>query len=143
MWNRFSVVVVCLGVGLWLGLAAGSAQAQAPATQPTPAAPSSSAGATAEVKAAKGVANREPVEEGTTFAAGTTVWCWSLIRNSEGAAKHVWKKDGKAVWTANHKVASKRWTTYSRRKLNKPGSYSVDVLGADDAVLGSVSFTIE
>ena len=128
MWNRFALIFLCLG------LVAGSAVAQteAPATA-----------ATAEVKAAKGVENREPVEEGTTFAAGTTVWCWSLLRNSEGAAKHVWKKDGKPVWTANHKIRSKRWTTYSRRKLSKPGSYSVDVLGADDAVLGSVSFTIE
>lgn len=128
MWNRFALIFLCLG------LVAGSAVAQteAPATA-----------ATAEVKAAKGVENREPVEEGTTFAAGTTVWCWSLLRNSEGTAKHVWKKDGKPVWTANHKIRSKRWTTYSRRKLSKPGSYSVDVLGADDAVLGSVSFTIE
>ena len=128
MWNRFALIFLCLG------LVAGSAVAQteAPATA-----------ATAEVKAAKGVENREPVEEGTTFAAGTTVWCWSLLRNSEGAAKHVWKKDGKPVWTANHKIRSKRWTTYSRRKLSKPGSYSVDVVGADDAVLGSVSFTIE
>lgn len=126
--------LVVLGLG-------GTAAAQAPATQPSATATASEA--TAEVKAAKGVANREPVEEGTTFDAGTTVWCWSLIRNAEGAVQHVWKKDGTAVWTANLKVRSKRWTTYSRRKLSKPGSYSVDVVGADGAVLGSVAFTIQ
>lgn len=126
--------LVVLGLG-------GTAAAQAPATQPSATATASEA--TAEVKAAKGVANREPVEEGATFDAGTTVWCWSLIRNAEGAVQHVWKKDGTAVWTANLKVRSKRWTTYSRRKLSKPGSYSVDVVGADGAVLGSVAFTIQ
>lgn len=126
--------LVVLGLG-------GTALAQAPATQPSATATASAA--TAEVKAAKGVENREPVEEGSTFEAGTTVWCWSLIRNAEGAVQHVWKKDGTAVWTANLKVRSKRWTTYSRRKLSKPGSYSVDVVGADGAVLGSVAFTIQ
>lgn len=122
-----------------LGLSS-PALAQSSAKQPAPAA---SEGASAEVKAAKGVQNREPVEEGSSFAAGTTVWCWSLLHNAQGAIKHVWKKDDKPVWTANLKVGSKRWTTYSRRKLNKPGSYSVDVVGADDTVLGTVSFTIE
>lgn len=130
------LVVLVLGLGL-----GGAALAQAPATQP--AAASEASAASAEVKAAKGVANREPVEEGSTFEAGTTVWCWSLIRNAQGAVQHVWKKDGAAVWTANLKVGSKRWTTYSRRKLSKPGSYSVEVVGADGAVLGSVSFTIQ
>lgn len=126
--------LVVLGLG-------GTAAAQAPATQPSTTATASEA--TAEVKAAKGVENREPVEEGSTFEAGTTVWCWSLLRNAEGAVQHVWKKDGTAVWTANLKVRSKRWTTYSRRKLSKPGSYSVDVVGADGTVLGTVAFTIQ
>ena len=137
MWNRFAVAI------LSISLTASAAAAQAPATQPSRPAPAASGAASAEVKAAKGVDKREPVEEGSTFEAGTTVWCWSLIRNAEGAVQHVWKKDGTAVWTANLKVRSKRWTTYSRRKLSKPGSYSVDVVGADDAVLGSVAFTIE
>lgn len=138
MWNRFACAM------LSVVFASGTALAQAPATQPDkPAAAAPAAGASAEVKAAKGVDKREPVEEGSSFAAGSTVWCWSLIHNAEGAVKHVWKKDGTPVWTANLKVGSKRWTTYSRRKLNKPGSYSVDVVGADDAVLGSVSFTIQ
>lgn len=139
MWNRFAVAI------LSISLAASTAAAQAPATQPSMPAPTSAASgaASAEVKAAKGVDKREPVEEGSSFAAGTTVWCWSLILNAEGAVKHVWKKDGTPVWTANLKAGSKRWTTYSRRKLGKPGSYSVDVVGADDAVLGSVAFTIE
>lgn len=128
------VGLVVLGPGL-------GSEASAQATQPSPAGEASAA--TAEVKAAKGVENREPVEEGSTFDAGTTVWCWSLIRNAEGAVQHVWKKDGTAVWTANLKVGSKRWTTYSRRKLSKPGSYSVDVVGADGTVLGSVAFTVQ
>jgi hypothetical protein len=105
--------------------------------------PAVAAAASAEVKAAKGVEKREPVEEGTTFEAGTTVWAWSLIHNATGVVKHVWKKDGAAVWTATLRVGSKKWTTYSRRKISKPGSYSVDVVGEDGTTLGTVGFTVQ
>jgi hypothetical protein len=132
-------------------LFAGTAFAQAPTppaqpSQPSPnsPAPAPSSGATAEVKAAKGVENREPVEPGTTFEAGTTVWAWSLINGAAGTTvKHVWKKDGKEVWFATLKVGSKKWTTYSRRKLTKAGSYSVEVVGEDGAVLGSTDITVQ
>ncbi len=140
-----SLLVTSLG-----GLAA--AQTPPPATQPSQPAPSqpapppapSPSGASAEVKAAKGVENRLPVEEGSTFEAGTTVWAWSLIHGAEGTTvKHVWKKDGTEVWFATLAVGSKKWTTYSRRKLTKAGSYSVDVTGEDGAVLGTVAFTVQ
>lgn len=128
---------------LFVGGNAGTSFAQAPATQPSQAAPAAS-GAAAEVKAAKGVENREPVEPGTTFEAGTTVWAWSLITGAQGTTvKHVWKKDGAEVWHANLKIGSKKWTTYSRRKLTKAGSYSVEVIGEDGSTLGSVDITVQ
>ena len=121
---------------LVLGAGAASRVAEA---QPTAAA----ASATAEVKAAKGVDKKEPVEPGDTFTAGTKVWIWSRVTGLAGTSiKHVWKKDDKQVWQATLKVGGPRWTTSSRRQL-KAGSYTVDVVGADGSTLGSVSFTVQ
>lgn len=99
--------------------------------------------ASAEVKAAKGVASYEPVEEGTSFSAGTLVWVWSRIFNADGTTvQHVWKKDGKEVWSASLSIRSARWTTNSRRVV-QPGQYEVEVRGQDGSTLGSVSFSVQ
>ncbi len=100
--------------------------------------------AAAEIKAAKGVEKREPVEEGTTFAVGDTVYAWTRVTGATGTkVTHVWKRDGKETWKAYLKIGSNRWTTNSRRKMSKPGSWTVDVVGADGTVLGSVAFTVQ
>lgn len=99
--------------------------------------------ASAEVKAAKGVANYEPVEEGTSFSAGTMVWVWSRIFNADGTTvQHVWKKDGKEVWSATLSIRSARWSTNSRRVVS-PGQYEVEVRAQDGSALGSVSFSVQ
>jgi hypothetical protein len=100
-------------------------------------------GATAEVKVGTGVEKFEIVGEANTFPAGTTVWVWSRITNGSGAIKHVWKHDGKEVWTATLDVGSKKWATQSRRAISKAGSWEVDVQTADGASLGTVSFTVQ
>ncbi|HEU4730187.1 MAG TPA: DUF2914 domain-containing protein [Kofleriaceae bacterium] len=100
-------------------------------------------GASAEVKAGTGVEKHEIVGEATTFSPGTTVWVWSRITNGEGNVKHVWKRDGKEVWTAVLPVGSKQWTTFSRRAIPAAGSWEVDVLTESGAQLGQVSFTIQ
>src|SRR5688500_11097598 len=90
---------------LWmLALAAGTAHAQdskpappadtKPAdTKPADPAPRAAAGASAEVKVGTGVENREIAGEAASFPAGTTVWVWSRVSNTEGSVKHVWKRD--------------------------------------------------
>ena len=99
--------------------------------------------AAAEVKAGTGVENKESVGTATEFAAGTKVWIWSRITGAANTTvQHVWKKDGAKVWAANLKIKGNKWTTASRRQL-KAGSYSVEVVGADGAVLGSVAFTVK
>jgi len=119
------------------------AQDKAPTPPPADSKPAPSAGdASAEVKAGTGVEKREIVGEATSFSAGTTVWVWSLVHNAEGSVKHVWKRDGKAVWTATMKIGSKKWSTSSRRTIPKAGAWEVEVQSADGASLGSVSFTI-
>jgi hypothetical protein len=120
------------------------AQDEAPTPPPTESKPAPSAGdASAEVKAGTGVENREVVGEATSFPAGTTVWVWSLVKNAEGSVKHIWKRDGKDVWTATMRIGSKKWSTSSRRTIPKAGSWEVDVQSADGASLGTVAFTIE
>lgn len=97
----------------------------------------------AEVKAAKGVENKLPVEEGTTFAAGEKVWVWSRVLGAEGQTiKHVWKRDGKDDWTANLKIKSNKWTTHSRRKV-RAGEYTVEVVAEDGTKIGEVSFSVK
>ena len=105
--------------------------------------PKESSGAAAEIKAGTGVEKHEIVGEGTTFAAGSTVWVWSRITNGQGTVKHVWKRDGKEVWTATLPVSSARWSTQTRRTIGAKGAWEVDVQSDAGASLGSVSFTIE
>ena len=100
-------------------------------------------GATAEVKVGTGVEKHEIAGEAASFPAGTTVFVWSRVLNGEGNIKHVWKLDGKDVWTATLPVSSKRWSTQSRRAIPKAGNWSVDVQTEAGASLGTVSFTIQ
>ena len=131
-----SLLVSALLLGL-TGVAAADDKA-APADEK--AAP---AGSAAEVKAGTGVEKREVVGEAATFAPGTTVWVWSRVSNADPSIKHVWKRDGKPVWTATLKVGGKKWSTQSRRTIPKAGSWEVDVQTADGASLGTVAFTVQ
>ena len=100
------------------------------------------ANASAEVKAGTGVEKHEVVGEATTFEQGTTVFVWSRITDGPASIKHVWKLDGKPVWTATLPVKSKKWSTQSRRAISKPGAYEVEVTSADGVSLGTVAFTV-
>jgi hypothetical protein len=117
---------------------------EAPKDAPKDAdAPKDTSGASAEVKVGTGVEKHEIVGEAATFPAGTTVWVWSQVTNGEGNVKHVWKRDGKEVWSATLPVGSKRWATSSRRTIPAAGSWQVDVTTDAGQQLGTVSFTIQ
>jgi|GEM_PF-3499942 len=135
-------------LGLVLTLATGTVYADdakpAPAADAKPAeTPKDASGASAEVKVGTGVEKHEIAGEAASFPAGTTVWVWSRVTNAEGNIKHVWKLDGKEVWTATLAVGSRKWSTQSRRAIAKPGSWSVDVQTEAGASLGTVSFTVQ
>jgi hypothetical protein len=118
--------------------------AQPAPTAPTEAKPAPPAGdVSAEVKAGTGVEKRAIVGEATTFPAGTTVWVWSLVSGAEGSVKHVWKHDGQVAWTATLNVGSKKWSTQSRRTIQKAGAWEVEVQTADGASIGTVAFTVQ
>lgn len=111
--------------------------------KPTESQPAPPAAASAEVKAGTGVEKHEIVGEASTFPVGSTVWVWSRITNGEGNVKHVWKQDGKEVWTATLPVGSARWSTMTRRTIGAKGAWEVDVQTEAGAQIGSVSFKVE
>ena len=125
--------------------AAKAPPADKPVKRPPPAPDAPAAdGASAEVKAGTGVVKKEVVGEATSFAKGTKVWAWSKVLGAKGTTvKHVWKRDGAVLWEKELAIGSNQWRIYTRRTVSKAGSYTVDVVGADGAVLGSVSFTVE
>jgi hypothetical protein len=136
-----------------IALAAGTAYADDPKPPPAAAdakpdakpkdAAKDASSASAEVKAGTGVEKHEIAGEATSFPAGTTVWVWSKITNGDGNVKHVWKHDGKEVWTATLPVGSKAWSTSSRRTIPAAGSWEVAVTTDGGQQLGTVSFTVQ
>lgn len=137
MGNRHWIFALMLSTGAAFA-AAGTAFAED--AKPAQSAP---AAASAEVKVGTGVEKHEIVGEASTFAPGTTVWVWSRITNGQGTVKHVWKLDGKDVWTATLQVGSARWSTMSRRPIHTKGSWEVDVQTDAGTSIGSVSFKVE
>ncbi len=136
------VVATGLVMALSGAAMADDAKPAAPVTA-KPAAPPAAGDVSAEVKAGTGVEKRAIVGEGNSFPAGTTVWVWSLVSGAEGSIKHVWKHDGQVAWTATLNVGSKKWSTQSRRTIQKAGSWEVEVQTADGASIGTVAFTVQ
>jgi len=139
-----STVLLVLALAAGTGHADDAKKAPPPAAEAKPKeAPKDTSGASAEVKAGTGVEKHEIVGEATSFPAGTTVWVWSRVTNAEGNIKHVWKHDGKEVWSATLPVGSKLWSTQSRRTLSATGSWEVDVQTEAGASIGTATFTIQ
>lgn len=100
------------------------------------------ASASVAMKVGTGVEKRQVTGEATTFTKGTTVWAWSEVSNGPATVKHVWKLDGKPVWTATLPVKSKHWSTQSRRTITKPGNWEVEVTSEDGTALSSIGFQV-
>ncbi len=141
MRNRHWMIALMLATGT--SYAQDAKPTDKPAESKPAPPPKDPVAASAEVKAGTGVEKHEIVGEASTFAPGTTVWVWSRITNGQGTVKHVWKQDGKEVWTATLPVNSARWSTMTRRTIGAKGSWEVDVQTADGASIGSVSFKVE
>jgi DUF2914 family protein len=140
MGNRYWIVALMLVSGTAF---ADDAKKVDKPTESQPAPPKDAPAASAEVKAGTGVEKHEIVGEASTFTVGSTVWVWSRITNGQGSIKHVWKQDGKEVWTAILPVNSARWSTMSRRAIGAKGAWEVEVQTDAGASLGSVSFKVE
>lgn len=130
-----------------LALGAGMARAEssaAPEPQATPTASATPTAASAEVKAGTGYQKFAVAGEAASFPAGTLVYAVSTVSGAAGTTvRHIWKKDGAELWTASLNIGAARWTTSSRRLLQKPGEYEVSVVGADGSELGKVAFSVQ
>lgn len=136
----------CLGLAVLLGIGIGAANAddkvpgKKDLTETKPAALKS--GAAAEVKAGTGVEKREVVGEASEFSKGSVVWAWSRVQNAEPNVKHVWKLDGKEVWSMSLAVGSKRWATYTHHTVRSAGKWQVDVQTESGETIGTTGFTV-
>ena len=100
----------------------------------------------AEAKSALKVDKKKhaPVDETSDFTAGQKVFIWSKLTDTKSKKfSHVWKKDGKIVAQYKFEVAADTVYRYTNMPYAKAGSYTVEVQGADGAVLASVNFTVK
>jgi DUF2914 family protein len=98
---------------------------------------------TAEVKAGTSVEKHEIVGEASEFAKDSVVWAWSRVSNGEPSVKHVWKLDGKEIWSMSLDIKSKRWSTFTRHHVRTAGTWEVDVVNDAGVSLGKVTFTVK
>ena len=94
----------------------------------------------------RGVADREPVDEGTQFQiSDERVYLWCEVMNGEGTTiTHVYSLNGEPVSSVELAVRTKRFRTWSYKTL-RPGSagkWRVEILAEDDTVLHTAEFRV-
>jgi hypothetical protein len=101
------------------------------------------AGLAVEMQFARELAERKPVEPGTSFTPGK-VYCWNELKGGEGeyTIAHVWYRDGKQVRKQPIRAKGKKWVTWSFHKLGA-GSWKVEVQDSSGQVIGSKELTVK
>jgi hypothetical protein len=159
--KRVLVLMCVLGVVAWVGAALAEEAAKPMEEAPAETAPMEEAAAPEEMApaaepffgvgrlvVATGVEEREPVGVAETFEASVVrVACFleaTDVREDTTAA-FVWYHEGEEISRVDLPLGqSPRWRTYSTKKLgDRSGAWKVEVRDASDAVVGSVSFTVQ
>ncbi len=100
-----------------------------------------------ELKLAKGVENREPVDEGTTFEQGGQVYTWVKLRVKEDETniRMRWYIDDRPVYTSEPITVrrSSNWRTWLTKTLNRSGDWKVEILDADDKPVHAMGFAVK
>lgn len=97
----------------------------------------------AEVKAAEGIEDREPVGASDAFEDGERVFIWSRVENAaDTEVRHVWERNGSEVVEMELEIGGPNWRTWTRSAVSA-GEYTVRVVGENDRELGQVSFEVE
>lgn len=101
----------------------------------------------AEVKTGLGIEKYELTGAASDFkvAADTKIYAWTKVAGiTDGTVTMVFVKDGKAVSKQDLKVPHSPYRTHAYRTFRKgdDGAWTVKVVGADGAELGSASFTV-
>ena len=96
-----------------------------------------------EVKFARELQERKPVEPGAEFAPGK-LYCWNEIKGGEGefVVSHVWFRDDKQVRKQSVRARGRKWVTWSFHKVT-PGAWRVEVQDSSGVVLQSGEFTVK
>jgi hypothetical protein len=96
-----------------------------------------------ELKLAREIQGRQPVDPGDTFTPGR-IFAWTRVTGGEGdfTVYHVWIKDGKRLWKQPVSVKGKKWTTWSYFNA-KPGAWSVEIQDEGGKVLATAAFTVK
>jgi len=94
---------------------------------------------------AAGVENREPKNAGTSFRDGTEVYCFMSVTNPGPKRRlaHVWYFGDTRKSSLGVKVGGPTWRTWTSRPVYGVGSWRVDVVDEEGAVLESVAFEVK
>ena len=99
-----------------------------------------------ELKLAKDVADRSPVDASDSFEMGSTVVTWMklMVREPESTIKVRYSIGGIVTWTSEAITVKKSvaWRTWLRKSFHKAGEWKVEVLDAGDNPIFSSKFTI-
>jgi hypothetical protein len=90
------------------------------------------------------VQDREPGPEITSAKVGDTVVAWSQIRSGLGEVTitHRWLHEAENAGDVALTVKSSPWRTWSRKTVDEPGNWKVQVLDPQGTVLKDISFTV-
>jgi hypothetical protein len=140
-----SVVVVALMVVGLVGVVHAEDKAK-PAAKAKPDAKAKTEGKEGldiEVKFAKTVESRQPVDPSNAAEAGK-LYCWNLVKGGDGDFKifHVWYREGKKVRRQGLQVKGKKWITWSFHNVT-PGAWKVEITDAGGSVLQTADFTVK
>jgi len=100
-----------------------------------------------DVKLGTGVKDREPEGVAESFKPSVgKVYCWTKLTGPEGGEiTHAWYRGDEKMGEVKLAVKFKSMRTWSAKTIpaDGAGSWRVDVVGPDGAVLKSVSFKVE
>ncbi len=100
-----------------------------------------------ELKTATGVENRNPVGESDTFEVGTNVFVWLKlrVRKADATVKVRYSMNNVPAWTSGpiNLGMSTGWKTWVRRGCHTAGTWTVNVLDAQDKSIYEAQFTVQ
>lgn len=99
-----------------------------------------------ELKLAKKISDRNPVDPGSEFSKGSKVYAWVKLNvtDSETQIKFQWFLDNSVVFTSDPVTVKQApgWRSWRFKTVDATGTWKVAVLDVDDKVIHSQEFTV-
>ena len=100
-----------------------------------------------DLKMAKSVKEREPVDATDTFDSGnpTCTWAKLKVKKPETSIRFRYSRNGTVMWTSKPRTVkqSPKWRTWLMSKFMKTGEWRVEILDIDENVLSSTNFSVK